>query len=176
MVDNRRHSSATPPQASSRIKTTRAKTCTDKNWAAHGGGPTEVHTNVKAAYLSAQDGPMNTKLSTSPFAPRAHLFRLRSPLSSPSSPSVRAMDPVAPRRGRLPIHLLVVLLTVLVALTVRSRAEVITLTEETFSDKVPPALLGLFSPPYLPVESRIALKTCHPCAALRAALIKPRIC
>ncbi|OEL24234.1 Protein disulfide isomerase-like 5-1, partial [Dichanthelium oligosanthes] len=52
-----------------------------------------------------------------------------------SSPSVRAMDPVAPRRGRLPIHLLVVSFTVLVALTVRSGAEVITLTEETFSDK-----------------------------------------
>ncbi|KAF8683782.1 hypothetical protein HU200_044715 [Digitaria exilis] len=51
------------------------------------------------------------------------------------------MDPVSPRRGRLPIHLLVVSLTVLVALTVRSGAEVITLTEETFSDKVPPALL-----------------------------------
>jgi thioredoxin domain-containing protein 5 len=52
------------------------------------------------------------------------------------------MDPVAPRRGRLPIHLLVVLLTVLVALATRSCAEVITLTEETFSDKVPPDLLG----------------------------------
>jgi hypothetical protein len=36
----------------------------------------------------------------------------------------------------------VVLLTVLVALATRSCAEVITLTEETFSDKVPPDLLG----------------------------------
>ncbi|CAN6320394.1 unnamed protein product [Urochloa humidicola] len=46
------------------------------------------------------------------------------------------MDPVAPRRGRLRIHLLLVCLTVLAALTVRSGAEVITLTEETFSDKI----------------------------------------
>lgn len=68
---------------------------------------------------------------------------LRSLLSLPVAvrATVLAMDPVAPRRGRLPIHLLVVSLTVLVALSVRSGAEVITLTEETFSDKVPPALL-----------------------------------
>ena len=52
------------------------------------------------------------------------------------------MDPAAPRRGHLQIHLLVVALTVFVALVARSGAEVITLTEETFSDKVtPPAFL-----------------------------------
>jgi hypothetical protein len=49
----------------------------------------------------------------------------------------------------------VVALTVLVALAARSGAEVITLTEETFSDKVTlPAFLvsgSLVSPPYLPV-------------------------
>lgn len=50
------------------------------------------------------------------------------------------MDLGAPARRRLPIRLLLVLLTVLVVLTARSSAEVITLTEETFSDKVTPAV------------------------------------
>jgi hypothetical protein len=48
------------------------------------------------------------------------------------------MDPVTPRRrGRLSICLVVLSLAVLLSLSVRSAAEVITLTEETFSDKVP---------------------------------------
>ncbi|CAD6210726.1 unnamed protein product [Miscanthus lutarioriparius] len=46
------------------------------------------------------------------------------------------MDLGAPRRGRLPIHLLLASLTVLVVLTVHSSAEIITLTEETFPDKI----------------------------------------
>jgi len=65
-------------------------------------------------------------------------FTLFVPLAAvvDDTPSARAMDPAAPRRGRLQIHLLVVALTVLVALVARSGAEVITLTEETFSDKI----------------------------------------
>ncbi|TVU47443.1 hypothetical protein EJB05_07046 [Eragrostis curvula] len=47
------------------------------------------------------------------------------------------MDPGAPRRrGRFSIRLLVLTLAVLLSLSVRSEAEVITLTEETFSDKI----------------------------------------
>ena len=71
-------------------------------------------------------------------------FTLFVPLAAvvDDTPSARAMDPAAPRRGHLQIHLLVVALTVFVALVARSGAEVITLTEETFSDKVtPPAFL-----------------------------------
>lgn len=52
------------------------------------------------------------------------------------SPSVLAMDLGAPARRRLPIRLLLVSLAVLMVLTARSSAEVITLTEETFSDKI----------------------------------------
>jgi hypothetical protein len=48
------------------------------------------------------------------------------------------MDPATPRRrGRLSICFLVLSLAVLLSLSVPSAAEVITLTEETFSDKVP---------------------------------------
>uniref|UniRef100_A0A8R7Q6C0 Thioredoxin domain-containing protein n=1 Tax=Triticum urartu TaxID=4572 RepID=A0A8R7Q6C0_TRIUA len=46
------------------------------------------------------------------------------------------MDPALRRRSRLPIHLLLVAVTLLAALAARSGAEVITLTEETFSDKI----------------------------------------
>uniref|UniRef100_A0A453IBJ6 Thioredoxin domain-containing protein n=1 Tax=Aegilops tauschii subsp. strangulata TaxID=200361 RepID=A0A453IBJ6_AEGTS len=46
------------------------------------------------------------------------------------------MDPALRRRSRLPIHLLLVAVTLLAALAARSDAEVITLTEETFSDKI----------------------------------------
>ncbi|KAK3147577.1 hypothetical protein QOZ80_3BG0284090 [Eleusine coracana subsp. coracana] len=47
------------------------------------------------------------------------------------------MDPATPRRrGRFSIRLLLVSLAVLLSLSVRSSAEVITLTEETFSDKM----------------------------------------
>jgi len=119
----------------------------------HCGGP-EVDT-IKASYLSAHKGPANTKSSTSLFAHRTppHLFFEFFPLSLPSPslspPSVRAMDLGAPRRGRLPIHLLLASLTVLVVLTVHSSAEVITLTEETFSDKVTPAVPFSATPPYL---------------------------
>jgi hypothetical protein len=59
------------------------------------------------------------------------------------------MDPALRRRSRLPIHLLLVAVTVLALLAARSGAEVITLTEETFSDKVllPPPFLCLFDLP-----------------------------
>jgi hypothetical protein len=50
------------------------------------------------------------------------------------------MDPALRRRSRLPIHLLLVAAALLALLAARSGAEVITLTEETFSDKVLTAL------------------------------------
>uniref|UniRef100_A0ACD5YM54 Uncharacterized protein n=1 Tax=Avena sativa TaxID=4498 RepID=A0ACD5YM54_AVESA len=46
------------------------------------------------------------------------------------------MDPALRRRSRFSIHLLLVAVTVLVLLSARSGAEIITLTEETFTDKI----------------------------------------
>jgi thioredoxin domain-containing protein 5 len=65
------------------------------------------------------------------------------------------MDPALRRRSRLPIHLLLVAVTVLALLAARSGAEVITLTEETFSDKVrftPSRVSPLFD---LPIQDQM---------------------
>ena len=63
------------------------------------------------------------------------------------------MDPALRRRSRLPIHhLLVIAIAVLTVLAARAGVEVITLTEETFTDKVP------FSPSLAPALSDLPIR------------------